>query len=101
MFQDMSHTHTHTSLSYVACIGLEKIMLKTKKHMNLAGYPAGYPVSGLAGYPAGYPVPLPDYPAGYRMAKKAGYPAGYPASRISGTSLVILYLGNDPTLSCL
>ena len=56
--------------------------------MNLAGYPAGYPVSGLAGYPAGYPVPLPDYPAGYRMAKKAGYPAGYPASRISGTSLV-------------
>ena len=52
--------------------------------MNLAGYPAGYPVSGLAGYPAGYPVPLPDYPAGYRMAKKAGYPA----SRISGTSLV-------------
>ena len=40
----------------------------------IAGYPAGYPVSGHTGYPAGYPVTSTGYPAGYRIAKMAGYP---------------------------
>jgi hypothetical protein len=45
---------------------------------TLAGYPAGYPVSGLTEYPAGYPAGQsgirPD--TGYK--KRPDYPAGYP-----------------------
>jgi hypothetical protein len=39
---------------------------------TVAGYPTGYPVSGLTGYPDGYPAGLIWYPAGYRISKKAG-----------------------------
>jgi hypothetical protein len=46
---------------------------------TLAGYPAGYPVSGLTGYPADQFCIRPD--TGYQ--KRPDYPAG----RISGASL--------------
>jgi hypothetical protein len=41
---------------------------------TLAGYPAGYPVSGLTGYPAVKSGIRPD--TGYQ--KRPDYPAGYP-----------------------
>jgi hypothetical protein len=40
----------------------------------LAGYPVGYPVSGLTGYPADQFGIRPD--TGYH--KRPDYPAGYP-----------------------
>jgi hypothetical protein len=41
---------------------------------TVAGYPAGYPVSGLTGYPAEQSGIRPD--TGYQ--KRPDYPAGYP-----------------------
>jgi hypothetical protein len=45
---------------------------------TLAGYPAGYQVSGLNGYPAGYPAGQRNIRPDTGYQKRPDYPAGYP-----------------------
>jgi hypothetical protein len=54
--------------------------------LTLAGYPAGYPVSGLTGYPARYPAGQSGIRPDTVYQNKRDYPAGYPVHPYSGVN---------------